>query len=332
MAIKDKTLIILGAGSSFPYGFPIGSDLIRHVSSSYISALEGGREHLLFSNSEDIQKIRDEAINLSDLIAYFKPTSIDSFLMHHGSEYPYIIEPAKKLILHTILLQERVSYIQNPPEGWYNLLYEAIFYGTTAKELIEGELPFKVVTFNYDVSLEYYLFTRIMKSGAFSESEKFAILGKLSSSIHHVYGQVRRYKWQGGEADNHEYDLTPPPGSKQDKTKIVWKRIHQDYNNIHLISEERCQNLPDEYYDFLKEVKRIYLLGYGFDQTNNELLFRDILANRRNAHKPFGIIYTNYPPRLKISEAVTQFCYGMDRFKESQKKIHEALASDFSLT
>ncbi len=179
---NKKTVFVVGAGASIPYGYPLGYELVDKI-----VAVAGK------SNNEQAEKF-------IKLIKLHDPFSIDSFLAQHCSHDPDLTNFGKQLIAEVILSCEDRDKIagKSNNENWYRYLTHAMF--ADKERLINDEpLPFKIITFNYDVSLDYYLLERVWKATMLSDDEKKKVLKKLDTAITHVYGAVRQVPWNNPE-------------------------------------------------------------------------------------------------------------------------------------
>jgi hypothetical protein len=194
---NKKTVFVVGAGASLPYGYPLGADLVDNI----IKAAKKINNPL--------------ADKLIERIKFHDPLSIDSFLAQHcaGKENEYLSELGKQLIAECILACEDREAIsekgrqivynketkkyERGNENWYRYLAHAMF--EDKDRLINEPLPFKIITFNYDVSLDYYLLERVWRATMLSLDEKKKVLEKLRDAIIHVYGAVREVPWNNPE-------------------------------------------------------------------------------------------------------------------------------------
>ena len=82
--------------------------------------------------------------------------------------------------------------------GWYNYLWKKIYEGDINNNL--SKLTF--ITFDYDRSLEHFLYTRLINLLNLKDDNAFKLFNE-SVMIHHVYGQLGFFKWQkGGDVFN----------------------------------------------------------------------------------------------------------------------------------
>jgi hypothetical protein len=151
--IKVPTTLILGAGSA-PDNFPRGRQLCNIINNKLDpnSKTSGDNWYDLFSyigfrNYSIIENFR-AALFSSD------PQSIDSFLEF----YPQFLEIGKLCIALALIPQEKPDRLMvDPSINWYRYLRDCLL--CKPSEFVLNRLS--VVTFNYDRSLEHYLFTTI---------------------------------------------------------------------------------------------------------------------------------------------------------------------------
>jgi len=150
--IHQKTVLVLGAGASWPYGFPTGQGLIKNI-------LDGTRE----TSQHFWATLRDAGVD-DDLIRAFHRTlartqfdSIDIFLEYQ----PEYREVGKLAIAAALIPCEREENLANPPiEGrhWYKFLFQRLMQrdGFTGSKL-------SIISLNYDRSLQQYLYQTLIQ-------------------------------------------------------------------------------------------------------------------------------------------------------------------------
>jgi hypothetical protein len=174
IAIKKRTTLILGAGASAPYGYPLGIGL---------------RDELLRGPTGFDQRLRDLSIDAAEwadvqaaLYDYQKP-SVDEFM----SAYPEHSQLMKLAIAHELNRFE--SHIQhtNPShkDPWYRVLLDDYL----GDDMDFGSGILTIVTFNYDLSLEKYLIaTSKARHRGRTDEQRQASLAHLN--IQHIYGHL----------------------------------------------------------------------------------------------------------------------------------------------
>ena len=159
--IKQKITLVLGAGASFPYGFPLWRDLKNDIANELTtwSDVTIKEVHLVSRISRltgySLEDIRNFGIELrkSD------QPSIDAFLF--GRPDPNFIEIGKYAIAKYIIQSEDKERLPTDPQQneldkqkWYGYLLNT--YLPTLHDIKLSNLS--IITFNYDRSLEYYLY------------------------------------------------------------------------------------------------------------------------------------------------------------------------------
>ncbi|MDA3927079.1 MAG: hypothetical protein PF904_20580 [Kiritimatiellae bacterium] len=138
---KERTVLVLGAGASKDYGFPLGAELkrkIRENTSSLINnrALEGaGYEPT-------------EILEFSNAFHYSEHSTIDQFLDHKTS----LRKLGSYLIAGALSPLEQDKNLLKKG-GWYKDLYQFLCF-SEAEPIVSN---LSVVTLNYDRSFEHYM-------------------------------------------------------------------------------------------------------------------------------------------------------------------------------
>ncbi len=261
--ISVPTVLILGAGASKPYGFPIGDELRKKVLN-------------LASRGECWKMLKDTFSYEKSLINKFRsdylrtPISIDAFL-EKRSDY---MDLGKALIAMALLPCEHSyrifeGWIQPPrpqdhPQekstgSWYELLYNSLIMDTTFETFRDNKLS--IITFNYDRSLKYFLYESLgplYKSDFKEQSEFIDILNAVQ--IVHVYGNLGPLPW---EDENGKVEYSP---------EISASKLCLAQNNITLLSEgqhcEKTQQNLAAAYKLINAAKNIYFLGFGYHTEN----------------------------------------------------------------
>lgn len=186
--IEDYVTLILGAGASSPYGFPLGETLKRNIinqilhSHSLHDTAKSLLDHLLEFGYSDQKFIKDFA---SQLRLSHQP-SIDAFL----EARPEFIEVGKDSLAATLMVNERIDDLMhkdlaNETGKWYDYFVNLL---GNREEFRHNNVS--VITFNYDRSLEYFLFNSVKARFGLSDAEAAEFASSIP--IVHVYGQLGR--------------------------------------------------------------------------------------------------------------------------------------------
>jgi hypothetical protein len=145
--IRRPTVLILGAGASAEYSFPVGRSLLLEI----VKGLRGATRLKL-----DMQGcgFADDLINQfsSELEASNQP-SVDAFLEQHKQNADYE-KLGKAAIAQSLILCEAHSTLQRQSEL---KLYEYIWHKASATPGTYAGNALSVLTFNYDRSFEEFL-------------------------------------------------------------------------------------------------------------------------------------------------------------------------------
>jgi hypothetical protein len=264
--IEAPTVLVLGAGASAPFGFPTGQGLKRHICSPEFNSSRGPVSSL-GSAGFDIEKIGDFVHALSKS---GRP-SVDAFLEHRDD----FVEIGKAVIAASLLPIEKTKRVFHPwrynkqtvpdkqaQEGnWYDQLFGVLCDGTPFDEVDKNDLS--VITFNYDRSLEQYLFIALKNSYNKSDKECAEKLDKFP--IVHVHGSLGALPWQSGTPDP---SRLVPYDSEGDAAYV-----RRGAENIRIIPETMTDT--EEFVqarDLISKASRLLFLGFGYHRTNMERL------------------------------------------------------------
>lgn len=266
MKLKGK-IFILGAGASTPYGYPTASglrnDIINHHGEVIRETLElmHRRRDIIDDTLERIKPIIEE-FDLSHT------NSIDLFLTRHKESVN--IKLGKQLIWLFMILYERKSklssQIKESEEDWYYEFFNELTGDLTSKQdlvnLPEDKICF--ITFNYDRSLENYLFLSFKNSFALTAEESKKIMNE-HFTYHHLYGKVLNLEW---ESENLAFSY---------KNDMSLHFLDEAHRFITLIYNER--QTESSVQDLIKNSDTVVFLGFGFAKANIDFLnLREILT------------------------------------------------------
>lgn len=257
--IKKKTVFILGAGASVPFGYPAGSGLRDEViAEKYNSEIV----QALNSYDDDKKPFQQEVKIFREVLSGAGNYAIDSFL----ESRPEFADMAKTLIARVLISYEESSRLIPTNGNWYMYLLNRM---GRLEELGQNNISF--ITFNYDRSLEHYLFEAIRKRSGTGSPECAEMMKNFP--IVHLYGQLDHLPWQE-EQGSTEYSST---------VNLI-ERLRTAKTNIQLIN---CERDPkdnkhfEDAYRLLGKAERIFFLGFGFDETNLERLQVEYMGNKQ---------------------------------------------------
>lgn len=168
-------------------------------------------------------------------------------------------------------------------DNWYRLLLNQITSKCSKADDIKNN-QLKIISFNYDISLDYYLRNRLSNIGFFED----VIVEFLTNHFplnkeHHLYGKLHS---EIETLDSHEFSgygfkdlLDDIPYSEGDlknnlKSTILLFNSHRLVNNIETIDEIKHENPErrDEISEIITDAENLYIIGFGFDSQNQGFL------------------------------------------------------------
>jgi len=196
--IETPTCLVLGAGASAPYGFPVGADLRNEIIGSVATPNNRVWNELTKSGYR-----REE---LSEFVAALNSsmlTSVDAFLAHR-SEYSRV---GKACLAATLLIKENHGWLTQPPgsdDHWYQHLWQRLQLGGSKTF---GDNRLSVVTFNYDRSLEWFLTLAYANSFGRPLEEAWSVINATISLVH-VHGDLGPFPYPAATDDTRPYEPT----------------------------------------------------------------------------------------------------------------------------
>ena len=261
------TTLILGAGASAPYKFPTGFGLTQKI-----LALEGNIELLIYFSGQGSPLVRQFFQSFRTSTA----TSIDSFV----AKNPRYTEVARTAIAMVLLEMEdhEVFFNHTIDDHWYRHLVNKL-----CPDSWDAFDPsrLRIVTFNYDVSLEFFLATAVSHMYEKSADEVDEKLAKLE--ILHVYGRLDRPLGTYGQ-------IRTDIDARDEKAEITMHDVRRASAGIHLMGEgrEEARHLQ-AIQNIIHSSDQIGILGFGFDAVNVDRIFGgNAFATPENGKKMFA--------------------------------------------
>ncbi|MFZ6843248.1 hypothetical protein [Undibacterium sp. RuTC16W] len=321
---------VVGAGASKEINMPIGSELKSLIARSLdcrpnISQPNQASDKIKSSLYEITQKNQGKTGNIEDylsasqLISRAMPLaiSIDNFIDSHRDNHR-VAEIGKLAITNCILEAEQKSLLyfdstnsknhikfQTLENTWYTSLFQLITQNSQKEELIEKLRRIRVVSFNYDRTLEHFLYNSLRHYYDLDLSETTNILKNLI--VLHPYGTVGNLPWQdtnnsvpyGGDTSVHELLRL----SQGIKTFTEGTRLETSQ-----ISEIRS---------VVWNADTLVFLGFAYHELNMKLLFDESRApETRYTNSVFGSAFGISESNKK---AIALELKGMGKY--SQEKI-----------
>ena len=241
-----------------PYGFPSGAELRFRI-----CFMEG--------HAVDLQQALYSQYGTTE-VEQFKHSfrgshiaSIDAFL----AKRPEFSTIGKYAIAHELCKKEIPEYLGIPvipDDDWYFRLWNALMADVHNLEQFRLN-NIKIVTFNYDRSLEAYLDISIQNTFKLSPEDSLKEVQKMK--IIHVYGSLGNYGFDSINSRGYHPD-------------VAADKLHVAAKGIRVIPETRDDDIAfNEVYKWFYTAARVVILGFGFDDLNVKRLgFAKALSDR----------------------------------------------------
>lgn len=268
--IRSPTVLVLGAGASKPYGYPLGSELVDRIVS--LTGQQGGFSQL-FDNEYDVASFH-ERFRRSD------PSSIDDFLESNPD-----LAPLGKLAIASALTiwGPTPDHKVDPAEHWYRYIWRQLHEGAATFDSFR-ENRLKIVTYNYDLSFERYLAGVVHHAyPTFLPTNENFVRSLLTEVVPvvHLHGDL-------GRADD---EIRP----HEDRGRFLDKKfVMGAAAGLQIIHEDGASSGYSIAHDWLQNAERIYLLGFGFHPTNCrrlDLVHQQPISGDRRAGDLAGTVF-----------------------------------------
>jgi hypothetical protein len=270
--IETKTVLVLGAGASKPY-FPTGKELVRQIRDFAGSpkveewlrecGLWVTRHHVADRTALLPNVMQSLALELEEC----DPDSIDQFL-----ELRKDMAEAGVLLISILLSRaehESEGHLWSDAAGthWYSFLKTQLV--NPPKELGQDQL--RVVSFNYDRSLEHYLFRSLKPLYVGTLTDEAYANAMRQFQFLHIYGRLGPLPWQSA--------TDAVPFGAQDYGEIL--TAAKNVKVLHQGTEDAVQENFKTAQEWLRWADRIAILGFGFHKDSVErLALGDILKDK----------------------------------------------------
>lgn len=250
--IHQTTTLVVGAGGSEPYGFPVGSDLMKWI----VRDTDPGNRH-----SSQAKVLMDAGASETDLdtlhnkLKHTHLYSIDLFL----ERWPELLDVGKLAIAAELIPCERQEYLDDSSRNkhWYRFLFNSLI---EAGSYSGSKLS--VVTLNYDRSIEQYLYTVLQNDERMTAQQAMMAVAKID--FVHLHGHLGALPWQPQSSDTsgpfvRAYSPELTPGAVVGAAKGL--RIVSDPMHIeHVDLLERARVC-------LRSAEMIGFIGFGYNDV-----------------------------------------------------------------
>lgn len=280
---RTPTTIIVGAGASADYGFPLGSGLRTKIANlinigfgDFGSSLESG-DHIIVECLREVSRQTGHNGNINTFIpparsmaaAMPLALSIDNYLDAHKDD-PNTIICGKLAIARAILMAEKDSSLwfdhrhedsvnlAAVEQTWLARFVNALTEGVSASNLDNIFDNVTIISFNYDRCIKHFLRDAFKTYYRLEDQAAAQLVKKLR--IFHPYGSTGELPWEDQNgvsfgSDNLHGRLLPIAY----KIKTFTEQIEDEK----LVEQMRIAT---------QRAKQIIFLGFGFHRQNIELI------------------------------------------------------------
>ncbi len=278
--VRKRTVFIIGAGGSIPYGLPSGQELNDLIICN--TFLPGTLIYPPFLKNDYLKKYGVEVDPSHGLGRYWAKTrplfseyeangelgkfcvklnmssinTIDHFIQLNTN----FLQIGKLAIAQAILLLENGNEIfYSREDNWLRYLWQRML--TDKKSVHKNNISF--ITYNYDRVIEYFLSNALMHSCDIKNEDSHNIIN--TWGIHHIHGRLGKIEIGDGR-DGECIPFGLQGVADENKNMLIQHAI----GGFKLFYEAKPDN---DIQNEIEIAERIYFLGFGFDEINLEKLF-----------------------------------------------------------
>lgn len=294
--INRPTVFILGAGTSIPYNYPSGKELVKEITTGL------SNRETLFQLCSKLEFSADEVNIFAHALNFSGDFSIDAFLERN----PKFVDLGKVAITLTLIDRENTGTLFSGGEDkWYGDLLNEL----KSPSISDFKNNVSFLTFNYDRSFEHYLYTSIKNSYQISDEKCADVVNAIP--IIHLHGQIGNLPWQVNDDTGRPYhpqvpacrtviDSLNPRTASGISTPTLSAAVHyikgisRQIKIIHEADVEKDVEFKKAH-ELLSDADNIYFLGFGYNDENLKRLKISELSNsiiRRTPSEEGHIIRT----------------------------------------
>ena len=288
--LKNRTVIVLGAGASAEVGLPVGAGLAESI-----AKLVHFENNLpAFAEQADFQvHLQNNCQRRGEIVVYHMDAgreiargiesarSIDRYIDRFHDDQ-FVRDTGKAAIVHCLLKAEAESKLARWPQKphalkgtWYQELEHILFDGLRRRDVAKVFHNLIIVCFNYDRCVEQFLINSLKRSFSLEHEESEKLVNE-NLTVMRPYGGLGRLK-SGLSKDGLDF------GQQTDVPNVfvLGRRIRT-------FTEQIEGGAVDVIKSAIEEAQTLIFLGFGFHQSNLSLL-RPI-ANNPNVDRIFASV------------------------------------------
>ena len=270
--ISDSTVLVLGAGASIEYGFPDGvklrQQIVREIRQG-VDDLERGNPDassvfaLLYQleESPSEKETPGKLLRFANALENSGLSSVDLFLERR----PEFEEIGKAAIAVSLMRYEDPVKLHDRTETeprWYEYLWGRLTADADGRAF--GSNKLSIVTFNYDRSLEQFLYTAMEETYP-SDADR---LWKNTVPICHVHGQLGEYS--PGASNHRDY-----------QQEFGLGELRRARDAIRIVSDADAPSTLGMVWNRLEHAEIVCFLGFDYHLSNmSKLNEGDALLSR----------------------------------------------------
>ena len=244
---------MLGAGASQPYGLPLGSELMKEILGGISS-----EDKALFRRLRDLGNDPSDINSFHENLYQSDQPSVDAFLEH----WDKFVDMGKQAMATCLIPRENKDQFairSKKGDSWYQYLFGKLSVAFPDK-FTKNKLA--IVTFNYDRSIEHYLFTTLKHRYNLQDKECTDLINEIP--IIHVHGSLGKLPWQGHPSRPYEPRRFTSHGADISDAEIKSASLQ-----IKVVSEvdKKSQEFK-EAYQIMDSATKIFFLGFGYYELN----------------------------------------------------------------
>jgi hypothetical protein len=299
---SPSVTFVVGAGASKEVHMPTGYELKTEIANSLnfevddFGRLSGGNTELrqaIYSLGQSVNSnaSSNDYLKTSRLVSSAMPQapSIDNFIdSHRGNKL--VAEVGKLAIASAILRAERKSLLYVDPSNsfntinfksisdtWFTSFFQLLTLNTSAEDVSSRLSKVCIVSFNYDRTLEHFLYCSLQNYYSMPATVAAAALSNLR--IFHPYGSIGALPWQSD-------DYSAAPFGAQLPTTDLLKLIQK----LRTFTEGTDPSSSDieSIRSLMKNADQLVFLGFAYHELNLEVLFG---SEKESTNKPYKKVY-----------------------------------------
>lgn len=249
--LRNKVVLVLGAGASNPYGFPLGGKIVRDILKGQITPQWTQMIQQVGFNYSDFQSLQRDLL-------YARMPSIDAFL-EVRREYEVL---GKALIALYIADKENEGLLYKVKEDgeedqdWYQYLFNLVIRESDIREFTTKKLSF--ITYNYDRSLEFFLYNAMRQQLRIKNDDgAYEVFKQID--IVHLHGKI-------GELAVDKIGVGAGRAYKQIESE---SELNTARAGIKIIYEDVAKDpVFEKALQLMKEAQVLIFLGFSYHPTN----------------------------------------------------------------